>query len=118
MVSRTARPWKRGMTTRPTRAATRKPIPKNMIGSIIRRRLQRKAHARGKPRRNHDTGGRALPASAKINLNTAAASGCHEVPPCPHNMCVLPLERVPGRVRRKLEITDIGAQAEADAGAD
>src|ERR1035441_9363857 len=105
MVSRTARPWTRGMTTSPNRAAIRNPIPKYMIGSII-----------------NDASNSPLPAETMTR-----GPGTHQRNPrLTQTRGLRPIlskrggasERVPARVRGKLEVPDISAEPQPDAGAD
>src|SRR6202035_3200171 len=99
VVSRSARPWTNGMVMSAMRLAARKPSPKYMIGSIMDKRLR------------PDWLGKCAPCHA-----AGATSSVLDVQREPAADTVS--ERIPGRVVGELEITDVGAEAHADAGAD
>ena len=67
MVSRTARLWTRGMNNRPSKAATKNPIPKYMTDSIMTLRL--KPLGLHNSAVNHAMRERIAPPEAHFNLN-------------------------------------------------
>src|SRR5215510_9623369 len=106
IVSRTARLCTSGTTTSPMRAATRNPIPKYMIGSIME--LTSPTHAHSLPL------GPDSPVVFDISLKRVPRRGFRHLQRELVN--VANSEGIPRRLRRKFEITDIGAKAQSNAG--
>src|SRR6516165_10786900 len=116
IVSRTARLWTRGTNNRPSKAATKNPIPKYMTDSIMTLRLE--PLGLHKMAVNHAMRARIAPPGADFNLNRV----------CPPRHLfdrlrrrvygIARLERIPRRPIGEFEVAEISPEAEADAGAD
>src|SRR6476619_5001057 len=105
MVSRTARVCRSGTSTSPNRLAAKKPMPKNMIVSIMDGGLRPGMM----PKRNHATAAARLPELPAFSVN-AAEGTCY-------NKFQL-LKGIPGRLRGELQIADVGPEPQANAGPD
>src|SRR3954469_2387494 len=109
MVSRTARLCTSGISTSPRRLATKKPMPKNMIGSIMDGGLRPGMM----PNPKHGTAERRLPELPAFSVN--AASGSDAAPRDYGGDGDRVSERVPRRLWREFQIADVGAEPQTHA---
>src|ERR1043166_2220052 len=103
-VRRTARPCTNGTMISPSRLEAKKPSPKNMIGSIMKGASD-PVRAGSQPL--NATRRWLTPARARVNLNRRGGRNDDEIS-----------ERIPRRLRGELQVADIRAETQADAGAD